>query len=312
MGSMNIVLKGLFAGVVLVGFCGFYTPYWTILILTHRHIDHIGFKSLEIKKLYDLCAYVLKNVQQYGVDPGAARLIPDSMTNRNARFFGEIQELALQSTGTLQITIIPQFDGASLILNNQQYRTQNGDSLYIDLLRFYLSAIKMQGKNNACFVEQDSYHLFDAEEPGSHTMILNNVPAGRYDSLCFFVGTDSLTNVSGVMGGDLDPTKGMYWAWNSGYINVKLEGRSKSCQTRHNVFEFHIGGYMPPHQTVRRVVLPLKPLEIKGSEVTSVRLIVDLGKFFSQIRLAETNSLMIPSKQATQLADWFTGTFMLN
>ena len=63
MGSMNIVLRGLFAGVVLVGFCGFYTPYWTILILTHRHIDHISFKPLEIKKLCDLCAYVLKNVQ---------------------------------------------------------------------------------------------------------------------------------------------------------------------------------------------------------------------------------------------------------
>lgn len=243
MGNMNIVLKGLFAGVVFAGFCGFYTN---------------------------------------------------------------------QSAGTLQITIIPKFDGAPLILNNQQYRTQNGDSIYIDLLRFYLSSVQVQGGNNTRFIEQDSYHLFDAEETGSHTIILNNVPAGRYDSLCFFVGTDSLTNVSGAMGGDLDPTKGMYWAWNSGYINVKLEGRSNACKTRHNVFEFHIGGYMPPHQTVRRVVLPLKKIEIRENETTNVRLIVDLEKFFSRIQLAETNSMMIPSKQATQLAEWFTGTFMLN
>jgi len=42
-----------------------HTPhYWTFSILTYRHIDHIGFKPLKIKKLCDLCAYVLKNVQQ--------------------------------------------------------------------------------------------------------------------------------------------------------------------------------------------------------------------------------------------------------
>lgn len=210
------------------------------------------------------------------------------------------------------MTITPQMDGVPLILNDRLYRTPNGDSLYVDVLRFYLTSVQLVGNaKTRRFVEKDSYHLFDAKETGGHTIALNNVPAGRYDSLCFFVGTDSLTNVSGAMGGDLDPTKGMYWAWNSGYINVKLEGRSKSCKTRHNVFEFHIGGYMPPHQTVRRVVLPLKKIAIRENGTTNVRLVVDLEKFFSQIRLAETNMVMIPSKQAAQLADWFTTVFKL-
>jgi hypothetical protein len=35
----------------------------------------------------------------------------------------------------------------------------------------------------------------------------------KYDQIQFQLGIDSLTNVSGAMGGDLDPTKGMYWTW---------------------------------------------------------------------------------------------------
>jgi len=43
---------------------------------------------------------------------------------------------------------------------------------------------------------------------------------------------DSLANVSGAMSNDLDATKGMYWSWQSGFINLKIEGKSASCKTR--------------------------------------------------------------------------------
>ena len=57
----------------------------------------------------------------------------------------------------------------------------------------------------------------------------------------FQIGIDSLTNVSGDLDGDLDPALGMYWAWNSGYINMKLEGKSSSCKSVKKEFQFHIG-----------------------------------------------------------------------
>ena len=65
--------------------------------------------------------------------------------------------------------------------------------------------------------------------------IPSNIP---FSKLKFQLGIDSLTNVSGAMGGDLDPTKGMYWTWQSGYINMKIEGKSNSCKTRKNQFQF--------------------------------------------------------------------------
>ncbi len=198
-----------------------------------------------------------------------------------------------------------QFSGKTLELGKQLYHSPTGDSLYLDALRFYVSGIQLKGKNGA-YAEKESYHLLDAEQAASLSIALKNVPPGRFDSLVFWVGTDSLINVSGAMGGDLDPTLGMYWAWNSGYINLKLEGRSNSCNNRYHSFEFHIGGYMPPHQTVRRVALPINHWPVLGN---SMDIQVELSKFFANFNLNTFNQVMIPSAKAAQMADFFKGVF---
>ncbi len=210
--------------------------------------------------------------------------------------------------GTVEISLQPEFSGLPLVLGEQQYRSATGDSLYLDLLRFYLSSVELRGAD-AIFQEKNSNHLIDIAVNGTPVIVLKNVPAARYDSLYFLVGTDSLTNISGALGGDLDPTNGMYWAWNTGYINVKIEGRSSSCNTRKQAFEFHIGGYLPPHQTARKVVLPLKNGSVRAGEVTRIVVRLDLGKFFSRLDLAATNSMMIPSAKAALLADYFQQVF---
>jgi hypothetical protein len=212
--------------------------------------------------------------------------------------------------GTLKIIFEPVFGARALVLEKEKYHSANGDSLYIDFLRFYISSIQLQGKN-AAFEETAGYHLVDAEDSASQIVVLENVPAGRYKTLKMNVGTDSLANVSGAQGGDLDPTLGMYWAWNSGYINAKIEGRSNSCSTLHHGFEFHIGGYLPPYQTVRSVVLPLNQLKIKENGVTELHIKVDLATFFNQIQLSKTNQMMIPGKQAAQMADCFVNVFSI-
>ena len=68
----------------------------------------------------------------------------------------------------------------------------------------------------------------------------------EFDAIQFNLGIDSLTNVSGALGGDLDPTKGMYWTWQNGYVNFKLQGTSDLCNNPKNEFEFHLGGYLKP------------------------------------------------------------------
>ncbi|MBI3236019.1 MAG: hypothetical protein HYZ42_18620 [Bacteroidetes bacterium] len=117
-----------------------------------------------------------------------------------------------------------------------------------------------------------------------------------YNHVSFVLGIDSVTNVSGALGGDLDPTTGMYWTWQSGYINVKVEGRSNSCKTRNNEFQFHLGGYMFPNAAAQTILLDAKP----NSNLT---MIVDLKPWFEQIKLSEQNHIMSPSLEAVRLSD---------
>lgn len=212
-------------------------------------------------------------------------------------------------TGSVALSFSHEFNGQALVVGNQLYALPEGDSLSLDVVRYYITHVTLLGKQ--VYHESDSYHLIDAEEPVSQQIMLRGVPVGRYDSLSFYVGTDSLANVSGAMGNDLDPSLGMYWAWNSGYINVKLEGRSKACPTRRNAFEFHLGGYLPPHQTLRKVVLPLKKLSVRPDVESVVTVHAELSQFFRRISLQKTNQVMIPGKLAAELATFYQSVFAL-
>jgi hypothetical protein len=97
----------------------------------------------------------------------------------------------------------------------------------------------------------------------------------------------------------------MYWAWQSGYINMKIEGKSSSCKTRKNEFQFHIGGYLSPYYAMRKVALTY---DKKG---TQINIGIDLYIFFANLNLAKTNSVMIPGTLAMELADYSKSLFYI-
>ena len=186
---------------------------------------------------------------------------------------------------------------------NKKYISAKNDSLQIDLFKFYISSISVQFSDSSIFTEQNSYHLIDSENPKSLKISLCKNKKSSIKKIIFNLGIDSLASTSGVLGGDLDPTKGMYWAWQSGYINLKIEGKSSSCTTRKNEFQFHIGGYLQPNYAMRKIVLePNNPKSI-------IDINVDLAAIFSEIALSKMNSVMIPGKQAMEIADFSVKMF---
>lgn len=184
---------------------------------------------------------------------------------------------------------------------NKKYVSEYKDTLEIETFRFYISTIKLQYSDKTTFSESNSYHLIDIENPNSLQIPIAKKTDKTISKVTFSIGVDSLASVSGAMSGDLDPTKGMYWAWQSGFINMKIEGKSLSCKTRKNTFQFHIGGYMKPNYAIRTIELkPINPnLEIN----------VDVAELFKSIKLAENNSIMIPGSKAMELADKATKMF---
>lgn len=171
----------------------------------------------------------------------------------------------------------------------------------IKTLRFYISNMEIFGANGLHFRENNSYHLIDLEDPDSWSLYYPNVLFNnQLDSISFMIGTDSLTNVSGILEGDLDPIKGMYWAWNSGYINFKVEGKNAKTNTD---FEYHLGGYMSPFATARSCSFPLKNTE----GIINIKL--HLGQFLNGIDMNELKEVMIPGPEAVELADKLSSCF---
>ncbi len=213
--------------------------------------------------------------------------------------------------GVLVIKIQPVFRGKTLILGDKTYVSEKGDPMTIEEFKCYISALNLTGSKGSYLIK-NSAHLINAEDSATLTYKIDNIPSGHYNGLKFNIGLDSLTNVSGALGGDLDPTLGMYWAWNTGYINAKLTGHSNVCQTLHNKFEFHIGGYMEPYVTVRKASLQLPDIDINDKTPVTLTLQVDVATWFNDIHLFSMNNIVTPSKEALRIADNYMNMFQVS
>lgn len=192
----------------------------------------------------------------------------------------------------------------TLSINDSIPGVYDSTQLQITGLKFYISKIKLLKNKKEIFSEKNSFHLVDASDVSSQKITLTHSKSILADEITFYLGIDSLTSVSGVMGGDLDPTKGMYWTWQSGYINIKLEGNSKLCKTRNNEFQFHLGGYQAPFYCLQTVQFPIK-------NKNEINIKLDLEKIISQLNLTKQNHIMSPNKEAFILSKVVANAFSI-
>ena len=213
--------------------------------------------------------------------------------------------LAQNKSDSLAVNFHLEFNKLPLELS-KKYVSASKDTLTIETFRCYISNIQIQYNDNSVFTQKDSYHLLDLDNPNSFQIPITKKSDKLISKITFNIGIDSLTNTSGARAGDLDPIKGMYWAWQSGYINMKIEGKSSSCNTRKNEFQFHVGGYLQPYYAMRKV-----EINVNHNKNNNVNIRVDLNDFFSNINLKQINSIMIPGKLAIELANLSVKMFHL-
>lgn len=173
----------------------------------------------------------------------------------------------------------------------------------IETLRFYLSKMQFHLSGDRWYKDEACAYLIDLDDSDSWEIPLpKEVAKGSIDSVSFWIGVDSLTNVSGILEGDLDPINGMYWAWNSGYINFKIEGEKHASSTG---FEYHLGGYLAPFSAARKVCL--------GRSKTNKKLTVqiNLKAFLDGIEMDELREVMVPGPDAAALSDHLSNCFLL-
>ncbi len=195
-----------------------------------------------------------------------------------------------------------QFGQVEARIDDTFYPVQQKDSVQLEEVKFYLSGIELWNNNQKVWAESNHFHLIDLEQPASMKIRLQTPSSVIYNQLKFVVGIDSVTNVSGAMGGDLDPTKGMYWTWQSGYINMKLEGFSNLCSTRNNRFQFHIGGYQYPYQTIQQITLPVQ-------EQHDIHVAFDVKGLLEQLLVSKRAEIMSPGMEAAEVSKQLISCF---
>ena len=194
------------------------------------------------------------------------------------------------------------FGNSPLNLNDSIYILNNGDSVQVSTFKFYITNIKLFNGKTIVWEEPNSYHLVDATNNMSKNIALNFPRNTKFNQVKFNIGIDSAINTNGAFGGDLDPTKGMYWTWQSGYINIKLEGKSNKCNTRDHEFQFHLGGFQYPFITIQNVKLDVK-------KEKKINIEADLKKFLDAINLSNKNHIMSPSDDAVTFSSKFSNIF---
>ncbi|MEO0895046.1 MAG: MbnP family protein [Bacteroidota bacterium] len=197
--------------------------------------------------------------------------------------------------GQESLLIRPTFQGNSLVLGTP-YELANGDTLEIHKLRFYLSDVQVFRGEELLSRGVKKHILLDASKPESLAIILDRPIKGGADRIQFLLGVDSLTSVAGATGGDLDPSQGMYWTWQSGYIHFKLEGTASSSKARKGRFMYHLGGYEGPYAAQRTI-----SLSFLSSQSAQINLSID--KWLAGIDIGQTAQVMSPGKLSSQLAD---------
>lgn len=175
----------------------------------------------------------------------------------------------------------------SIGLNAQEdyevsFRLVESDQIKLTNMRFYVAL------GNDSVVETE-YQLIDMLE-GKKTIEVKSKAVPKF----LYFGTDSLTNVASGFRGDLDPINGMYWTWNTGFINLKLEGEIPDGE----IVEWHIGGYQVPYSTF--VKFPLNAWDKKRKK----NLTIDLEVLLKESSIVGTR-IMRPGNDSKVIFDAF-------
>lgn len=210
--------------------------------------------------------------------------------------------LAQSSQRTIEFKL--SINHQAITVDKKYFNHSLSDSIHFDAIRFYISNIQFFQEEELLATLEKKHHLIDLENLESLTIVLEKNANSDFNKIKFDLGIDSLTNVSGAFGGDLDPTNGMYWTWQSGYINFKMEGVTPSCPARKNLFQFHLGGYQTPFANVQSVTL-----DVFDKKNIVIELPID--QFLEKINLKETYQIMSSNQQAVDMAQLIASLFIV-
>lgn len=221
------------------------------------------------------------------------------------------------TTGNLTVEFEAVVDTNALVFNTKNYINANGDTFTVSVFKYYVSNFVLTKADNSTYTVPNSYYLVNHNSSNSFTITLPNVPVANYKSMTFLLGVDSAKNLINNNTGDLDPSYGMYWPWNQGYIMAKFEGASPQSGSSTKALLYHVGGFSGVNNTIKNINMNFGGLtaDVDGSHVPNVHIKVDIAEWFKNpatINVATTHTIHMPGTMAKMMADNYADMFMLH
>jgi hypothetical protein len=174
--------------------------------------------------------------------------------------------------------------------------------LHVETLKCYVGHIELLDMDKQ-IIGRDSvtYRLIDFNTSSSLNFSINsNSSYASYVRLT--LGVDSTTNAAGVHCCALDPANGMYWSWQSGYIQFKLEGKQKDG----TALNLHLGGFSNGNMSSITDEIPIHrwvttgPLLPPNERQKGILVELDLSTFIELVNANKEYSLMSPNSRVQE------------
>ena len=81
-----------------------------------------------------------------------------------------------------------------------------------------------------------------------------------------------------------------------------MEGSSPLCDTRLHKFNFHLGGFLAPHESIQKVVLPIEHTDELG-------VVLHIDEFVNQLQFKEMPNVMKPGIEAVNYSEILARSF---
>lgn len=166
-------------------------------------------------------------------------------------------------TGTVYFEFENVVDGQPIVMDQLGFTNEAGNVYSIEMLKYYISNLTFS-KTDSLEVLAPNYELINEQHDTSHRFAVQ-LPYGDYDSISFFMGIDSIKNVSGAQAGELDPAYGMFWDWNTGYVYFKHEGQFIDAAGDTLPIVYHFGSFdaLTVHSFYANFTVSAQPKTIK-------------------------------------------------
>lgn len=173
-------------------------------------------------------------------------------------------------------------DGNLIQTGNISYVNEAGNQYSVDVLKYYISNITFIKADGSEF-KAPNYELIDESKSASKYFTVENLPYGNYTGLRFYMGVDSTINNAGALTGDLDPVNGMFWDWQSGYVNFKHEGNFIDSVGNTTTLTYHFG-------TLKALVTEELPLNFDFNAPNKIITVTfNLNKLYKEPNLIDFN-----------------------